>query len=163
MQKITSVCSQSSGEQSPLLSRDAGSSEVSSQTRAGSRQETANTLHCIITNARREWKWWMAAFLSSERRQVAHCQHCCSAHQPSLLQSHLRGTTKMSTQHPHRTCLPVCPGGREENITPVLLAVFGLNAITRNAGFPHSSLSLAWGWLKTTNRRPWYTEEKIHH
>lgn len=72
----------------------------------------------------------------------------------------LQGIVKMSTQGPRSTHLPACPGGRDEKITPVLLAVLGLNAITRNAGFPQDSLSLACGWLKTTNRRPWYTEEK---
>lgn len=41
------------------------------------------------------------------------------------------------------TRLPAGPGGRQENITPLLQPVRGLKATTRNAGLPQDSLSLA--------------------
>lgn len=58
----------------------------------------------------------------------------------------LRGSPKPPGSQPSPapgTHLPARPGGRQENITPLLRPVRGLKATTRNAGLPQDSLSLA--------------------
>lgn len=70
------------------------------------------------------------------------------------------------TERQSHTCLPACPWGRRYSITPVPRAVFGLTTVSWNTGLPSNSFSLARGWLRTTNRRPWRRREvndQINH
>lgn len=146
VQKINApVRQRTCGERSPLPRGDAGSSEVSAQAGAGSGQETANTLAPFQPMCRTN---------GSDGCSLLIIGKTANGSLPAVLLSSLsdfsppkppRRSHEASTQSPPGTCLPACPGGREENITPALLAVLGLNAITRNAGLPQDSLSLACG------------------
>lgn len=57
------------------------------------------------------------------------------------------------------TYLPACPWGRQHSRTPTLWAVLGLITRSWNTGLPKAWLSLAQGWLRTTNRSPWCRRE----